>query len=103
MNLHHVRAPSIRFFFANGWESTTLKERNQAVRDLVSFLQSPLQNKSVILSGVWRVSGAPSGRFVPVGVAGRGPQRAICTRWGGWASNAVEGPAVALLIYGMNL
>jgi len=34
MNLYQFRAPSIRFFLANGWESTNLKERNQAVRAL---------------------------------------------------------------------
>jgi hypothetical protein len=32
VNLYRFRAPSIRFFLANGWESTNLKERNQAVR-----------------------------------------------------------------------
>jgi len=35
VNLYQLRAPSIRFFLANGWESTNLKDRNQAVRDLI--------------------------------------------------------------------
>ena len=33
VNMDQPRAPSIRFFLANGWESTNLKERNQTVRD----------------------------------------------------------------------
>jgi hypothetical protein len=33
VNLYQPSAPSNRFFLANGWESTNLKERNQAVRD----------------------------------------------------------------------
>jgi hypothetical protein len=33
-NSYQFRAPSIRFFLANGWESKNLKERNQAVRAL---------------------------------------------------------------------
>jgi hypothetical protein len=40
--MYQPRAPSIRFFLANGWESTNLKERNQAVKDLApeSFIRS---------------------------------------------------------------
>jgi hypothetical protein len=32
--LYQPGAPSIRFFLANGWESTNCRERIQAVRDL---------------------------------------------------------------------
>jgi hypothetical protein len=34
VNLYQSRAPSFAFFLANGWETTNLKERNQAVREL---------------------------------------------------------------------
>jgi lipase maturation factor 1 len=37
VNLDQPRAPSIRLFLANGWESTNLKKRNQAIRDPVGF------------------------------------------------------------------
>jgi hypothetical protein len=45
VNMYQPRAPSFRFFLANGWESTNLKERNQTVRDLGWDKSHPLQQQ----------------------------------------------------------
>jgi uncharacterized protein (TIGR02246 family) len=39
MNVYLFRAPSIRLFLVNGWESKNLKDRNQAVRTLAEVLK----------------------------------------------------------------